>query len=402
MYLLSMKRLAIPLASIALFVMSCSNDDVADPDNSLKAPTTYKFERNGESSISYSGQTTRIAMAEELVKAINNATKTEEQLKAMFAHEEGNIDFENDDLNASSKNIKSKVAASEDFFKDNTTDATAIKAFFDTSIKDQVTNVFPNWEVTATAGNAGNIQEAGGGSTRYVNAKGVELNQLFGKSLIGALMTDQILNNYLSSAVLDAGANSTNNDDGTLAEGKNYTTMEHKWDEAFGYLYGADTAENPELGKDNFLNKYLKRVNDDADFEGIAKKVYDAFKLGRAAIVAKDYRLRDQQVETIREQLSKVIAIRAVYYLQAGKMTFGEDKATAFHALSEGLGFIYSLQFTRNPTTKTSYVAKSKVDDYVSQLLEDDGFWTIKGDTLDAISEDIASIFGFTVEQAAQ
>ncbi len=52
-------------------------------------------------------------------------------------------------------------------------------------------------------------------------------------------MTDQILNNYLSPAVLDAGDNVTKNDNDILADGKDYTTMEHKWDEAFGYLYGA-------------------------------------------------------------------------------------------------------------------------------------------------------------------
>ena len=55
-------------------------------------------------------------------------------------------------------------------------------------------------------------------------------------------MADQMLNNYLGSAVLDAGTNTADNDAGTLADGKNYTTMEHKWDEGFGYLYGADDA----------------------------------------------------------------------------------------------------------------------------------------------------------------
>lgn len=406
-----MKKISLSLAALSLVVLSCTsdNDEAINPDNnqqqdqsSVEAPATYKFEKNGQSSVSYSGQTTRIAMAEELMAALKNNAKTEAQLKAMFAHEEGNADFDNADLNASGKNIKSKTAASEDFFKANTTDGAAIKLFFDTAIKDQVTDVFPNWAVAATAGTAGNIQEAGGGSTRYVNGKGVELNQLFGKSLIGALMTDQILNNYLSSAVLDAGTNIVDNDKGTLAEGKNYTTMEHKWDEAFGYLYGADNAEAPELGKDSFLNKYLKKVEADSDFAGIAKTIYDAFKLGRAAIVAKKYDVRDQQAEIIRAQLSKVIAVRTVYYLQAGKAVLAADKASAFHDLSEGIGFLYSLQFTRKPNTKAPYFTKTQVDAYVAQLLAANGFWDVTGATLDSISTDIATAFGFTVEQAAQ
>ena len=37
--------------------------------------------------------------------------------------------------------------------------------------------------------------------------------------------------------------------------------MEHKWDEAFGYLYGAEEDETaPVLGVDSFLNKYLDKV----------------------------------------------------------------------------------------------------------------------------------------------
>jgi len=185
------------------------------------------------------------------------------------------------------KNIRSKTAASTDLFSANTTDATAIKNQFDAWIAEQVSDVFPNWSADASAGSAGKIQEAGGGSTRYVNGKGIEINQAINKGLIGGLMADQMLNNYLGSAVLDAGTNVADNDAGILVDGKNYTTMEHKWDEGFGYLYGADDQENPTLGADSFLNKYLARVEGDTDFQGIAATIYDAFKLGRAAIVNK-------------------------------------------------------------------------------------------------------------------
>ena len=67
----------------------------------------------------------------------------------------------------------------------------------------------------------------------------------------------------MSINVLDAGTNRADNDANTVVEGKSYTTMEHKWDEAFGYLYGTDNATNPALGADSFLNKYLARVNGD-------------------------------------------------------------------------------------------------------------------------------------------
>ncbi len=391
------------VALSALFFTSCSSDDdgADTTENEVATPASYAFIRNGNSTVSYSGQTTRIAMAEELVAALSDTSKTEEELDGMFAHAENAEDFSDSELNASDKSIRSKTAASSDFFSANTTDATAIKAEFDTWIASQVSEVYPEWDNIASSGVAGQLQEAGGGSIRYINAKGLELNQAVTKSLIGALMADQMLNNYLSTSVLDAGDNVANNDNDVLEEGTEYTTMEHKWDEAFGYLYGAETdPEAPELGVDSFLNKYLARVEGDTDFEGIAGTIYDAFKLGRAAIEAKNYTVRDEQADIIREEVSKIIGIRAVYYLQQGKVNLGTDYASAFHDLSEGFGFIYSLQFTREPGTDAPYFTKSEVDGFIDQLMADNGFWDVSTETLDQISEAIAAKFSFTVTEA--
>ena len=384
---------------ITLFV-SCDSDD--DPvDNLVTAPTTYAFERNGNSSVSFGGQTTRIQMANELGSALKDNSKTEMQLDAMFDHTMGENNFSNPDLNAANKSIRSKVAASKDFFASNSTGATAIKNQFDYWIESQVDDVFPYWDVDAEAGVAGQLQEAGGGSIRYINDKGLEYNQAFAKSLIGALMADQMLNNYLSPAVLDAGDNRANNDNDVLEADKDYTLMEHKWDEAYGYLYGnEDNPAVPVLGADSFLNKYLKKVDDDTDFTGIAADIYNAFKLGRAAIVAKNYTVRDEQANIIREKVSTAIAIRTVFYLQAGKTTLGTDNASAFHDLSEGYGFIFSLQFTRKPGTNEPYFTKQEVDGFLDQLMVEDGFWDLTPATLDEISNAIASKFDFTVEQA--
>ncbi|WP_417800165.1 DUF4856 domain-containing protein [Tenacibaculum sp.] len=397
-----MKRGILSMIAVsALVFTSCSSDD--EPVNSVKAPATYKFERNNESTVSFSGQTTRIKMATELITELKNPVKTEADLDNMFAHAEGAADFADATLNASNKNVRSKTAASTDFFSANTTEANAIKAQFDTWIKEQVDGVFPNWDVDAVAGTAGKLQQNGGGSTRYINGKGVELNQIFAKSLIGGLMVDQMLNNYLGTAVLDAGSNVTNNDNDVVEEGKSYTTMEHKWDEAYGYLYGneANPAE-PVLEADKFLNEYLAKVNGDADFAGIADDIYNAFKLGRAAIVAKNYEVRNEQAAIIREKISNVIAIRGVYYLQQGKNLWATDKAAAFHAISEGLGFIYSLQFTRKNNAKEAYFTKAEVEGLLEDLLgTGNGLWEdTTPATLDTVSETIAAKFSFTVTEA--
>ncbi len=411
-----MNKYLLALTAVAgLAITSCSSEDdnldLSPCDNctiDFEVPDSYTFTREGSSTVSFDGQTTRIKMGQELLSNFNVPTNTVDDLNGMFAHVEGDSNFEEAALNESDKSIRSKVAASADFYSTNATDQALIRADLDGFISAQVSEVFPNWEVAAEAGVAGQL--ADGESTRYVNANGLEYNQMFAKSLIGALMTDQILNNYLSTAVLDEAENITNNDADIVEEGKDYTTMEHKWDEAYGYAYGLNTDQanpNADLGADSFLNEYIERANADSDFEGIADEIFDAYKLGRAAIVAKDYNVRNQQAEIIKENISKVIAIRAIYYLQNGKTKLEGDNPNfggAFHALSEAYGFIYSLQFTRKPNSSDPYFSKDEVDTFLTTLLADgeNGLWNVEAATLDTISDDIAARFDFTVEEAAE
>ncbi|SMC60880.1 DUF4856 domain-containing protein [Cellulophaga tyrosinoxydans] len=402
------KNILLVLCSALLFV-SCDKDDNNSGDNSKEIlnPALYTFERDGASTVSFDGQTTRILMAGETTNAFKAFdTATEASIKAMFAHEKDAVDFSLTELNSSDKSIESKVAASSDFFAANTTESAIIKGEFAAYIEGQINEVFPNKDVVASAGVAGQI--ADGTSTRYINAQGLEYNQMFAKSLLGALMVDQILNNYLSTSVLDAENNRSNNDNDVLEAGKTYTSMEHKWDEAYGYIYGTSAnAANPNLtigSDDKFLNEYTGRVNDDSDFATIAADIFEAFKLGRAAIVAKNYNVRDEQAEIIRENISKVIAVRGIYYLQQAKTKIENDQITgSFHALSEAYGFIYSLRFTRKPGTTSPYFSKQEVDGLLSQLLGDgaNGLWDLKATTIDSISAAIAAKFDFTVAQAA-
>ncbi|MFK7813552.1 MAG: DUF4856 domain-containing protein [Maribacter sp.] len=433
-----MKNILFILAiTVGLFFTSCSSDDNDPPivaltptcddgikngdetevdcggactpcETAIANPDSYSFERDGESTVSFSGQTTRLQMGDEIVSAFKNPINSAAKLGAMFAHEESAMDFENADLNASDKNMRSKTAASIDFFSANATEQALIRADFDTWITAQVDEVFPNWQVSATPGQPGQI--ADGSSTRYINGKGLEYDQLWTKGLIGALVTDQVLNNYLSITVLDEADNRSNNDNGVVAEGKAYTTMEHKWDEAYGYVFGLNAdSENPnaDLGADNFLNKYIGRVEGDDDFAGIADEIFQAFKLGRAAIVAKDYSVRDAQAEIIRLKISEIIGIRAVYYLQQAKPSLTQENpayGTAFHDLSEGYGFIYSLQFTRKPNSNEAYFTKTEVDAFLVDLMDDgeNGLWNVTAETLDIIAITIAERFDFTLEQAGE
>lgn len=406
-----MYKKLIPLFLLPCALISCVND--SNTEVSIDEPDVYEFTRNGSSTVSFSGQTARIAMSEELISSMMDFDgATEIQLLQMYRNQDasgGNADpFSDPQLNSETKSIKEKVAASQDYFSSNASTGVQIKNEFESWISAQVNEVFPNENTLASPGQPGQI--ADGTSVRYVNAEGLEYNQMVTKSLIGALMTDQMLNNYLSTSVMDAGTNREDNDNEVLVEGTNYTNMEHKWDEAYGYLFGAaSNRANPltELGSaDSFLDKYLGRAENDDDFAGIAEEIFNAFKKGRAAIVAGAYDVRDEQAEIIRMRISEIIGIRSVFYLESAKTIMennSPDYGAIFHDLSEAYGFIYSLQFTRIPGMDEPYFTGSEVQSFINRMLGDgpDGLWDLTPETLNALSEDIASPFNFTIEQAA-
>ncbi len=409
-------RKSLPLLSALtlgfVFFSSCEKEETStsNPSPSLTAPTFYNFERNNASSVNFSGQSERLAMGAELSAALLDFSKSAQDLQEMFA----NADSLGNDvnpysaaaLNASSKSIRSKVAASYELFSANTALSARIKADMESFIDLQVAEIYSTRNEAASAGKAGQI--ADGSAVRYVNAQGFEYNEFLIKSLIGALCVDQMLNHYLSLAVLDEANNREDNDNGLLLEGTNYTNMEHKWDEAYGYLFGlADDPINPlvNLGaNDVFLNKYLARVNGDSDFSSYAQDIFNAFKLGRAAIVAGEYALRDQQIAIIKDRVSNIIGNFSVYYLQAAKNAFAANQpGTALHDLGEAYGFIYSLMFTQNPNTQAPYFTAQEVENILSDLSNQgsNGFWDLDAATLDNLSNQIADRFSFSLNQAA-
>tara|TARA_Y100000994_G_C15702959_1_gene446006 strand:+ start:376 stop:1593 length:1218 start_codon:yes stop_codon:yes gene_type:complete len=370
----------------SLFITSCDKDDDHDHDHNhhqeVTAPDTYSFERNGESTVSFSGQTCRLQMAKDIYDALNSPNMyTAQQVLEMFNDGTG-FDYSYD----CGKNVGSKTAASSSA-------SATVKPLFDNMINELFEDVAPNWTNTASVGMSGQITTSTG-STYQVNGMGLEIDQAFIKGLIGALVTDQITNNYLTASKLD-GDGTTNNSEGLVAG--QYTDMEHYWDEGFGYLYGYnnqhvggfdDNTTDVAVGTGVLLNKYLKKVND-SNQPGIADVIYDAFKLGRAAIVAGDYVIRDAQSQIITEHLHKIIAYKAVDYLIGGAETIqsGAPREDTFHGLSEGYGFILSLQFT-------DYFSNSDVNNMLSQLMDGNGFWDISVDELNSMANTIANAAG--------
>ena len=339
------------------------------PYNTLSSSSDYMttfVDALGVSTVNFSGQTTRINMLKELdayMKTGTSATIDAAKMQNMFQHQ--NSPFSDPDLNAAStKVISSKTAAS---FSASEADAERQRfiGYFQT-----LATVSQSNGQTAAQGQAGML-----GGKRLVDEKGIEYNQIIAKGLIGALMLDQISNVYL-------GTDKQNVDNTTPADGKNYTTMEHHWDEAYGYL--TKNATYPMKGDEAFLGEYARQG---ASIHGGAENLFLAFVKGRAAIVNKDYTTRDEQIAYIRAELEKAVATVAISYLN--KTNSASDDASRFHALSEGVGFIYSLRY--------AYAAKmsvAKSNELMDKLMnKTNGFWSLTAADIDNVRDELAAMY---------
>ena len=371
---------SIKLFAVSMLVatnFSCSSDDDSSSINGpeVTAPDTYVFERQGESTVSFGGQTARLEMATSLFNKLNDENVDESALLQMFNDGTG---FTADDgasqqeidaieaLNNSGKKLGNKTAAYGD---------ASVQPKIAGFLTEYANSVSTNFLQNASAGVAGTYVTTS--RTVRVNDKGMELNQVFAKSLIGALVMDQVAYGYLSEVKIGDGVD---NDASALGAGQ-YTIMEHHFDEGLGYVYGQEsditTAATPQ-GNGILFNKYLKKVDaDNGEEPGLGMEIYDAFKLGRAAIVAGNSSVRDAQAEVVKTKMSRVILHKAAYYLRdsAAALDATEvDYSDYFHSLSEGYGFILSLQFTYD-ADGMNYFSHSEVEAMLSTLESGDGFW---------------------------
>ncbi|MVO09373.1 DUF4856 domain-containing protein [Flavobacterium sp. TP390] len=384
---------------LGIGLVSCSSDDNGSTTDSLNVPETYEFNRNNQSTVDFSGQSNRLLMLTEIGNYIKNQGVAGNVvdvtvLNNMYANE--NNPFSTTEMNTSGKELKDKTAASRDYFVNlggggSNLEQAEVRAFFESQFSDANAASQGN---NAAANVAGKYQD--GTSIRLFAANGLEPQQVLLKGLMGACFMDQIVNNYLSTAVLDEANNKINNSNKLLESGKNYTKMEHLWDEAYGYIYGADGGK--------FWDSYINQVNADVDFNTVKAEIELAFRKGRAAIVANNYTVRDEQIAIIKTKLALVPAVRAVFYLKEGKAKLITDNgAKAFHALSEAYGFIMALRYTNNPSTNAPYFSKTEVNAILSDLTAGtNGLWDVDylNTKLDELATTIATRFNFTVAQA--
>lgn len=421
-----MKKVVLSFFAVSALFCSCSNDDdgggegsvvnipsvdevITGTEFSRGADGDYAsyisnyltlFTRNDASTVSFSGQTTRLQQTVEIGGNLKTTTSVAD-IQLEFEGQDGlSAGFTDASLNGTTKIVRAKTSSSIGLFnKSNATGQGAINVAVIDGFISSHQDVLTNWATTASAGVAGTFLDSDG-STRYVTAKGLELDQAFTKSMIGALAYDQVVNQYLNRLDDEADGSDvyrTANDEGVL-DGDTYTTMEHHWDESFGYVYGNITGEN-------LIFKYIDNVDGLPKFSGVESDILEAFVTGRIAIVEKNYTTRDAQISILREKLGLIIAVRAVNYLGGGADLIGSlaagdtARADAFHDLSEGYGFVNSLRYIVDGDG-SAYFTDAEVDAYLDILNAGNGFWTVTSDQLLDMADDIAakSVGGFSWE----
>ncbi len=368
------------LAISLLALTACTPEDDT-PGNSLSVPTTYSFERGGESTVSFSGQIARQAMLAELSATVKSGVdQTLDYQDLVDMYENNNAPFSDPDLNTSGKSLSSKTSASPKFVFDQGNTINWFKGWLQGAADASATSN------TAADGTAGVVSNTDGSKRYLVDERGVEYIQVFEKGLMGAVMLDQTVNNYLTDLKLDV--------DNDPANGDPYTDMEHHWDEGYGYFtLQQDLELDPSISQNRGLWSHYM-VGLDAEF-GVATDTYYAFRKGRAAIVAQDYDVRDAQIPTIVTALEEACYLKALGYLNKGAnfLTNG-DAASGFHALSEGIGFLHSLRYAASET-----VSPAKSDEIIETLISGNGFWAGDIQTrIENVKTELQQLYGLSEE----
>ena len=268
-----------------------------------------------------------------------------------------NIPYSPDSLNKIGFSLASKA-----------TDAVTFKALADSTVK-----VSQYYNTPASKGVAGKYE------SRLVNYKGLEFNQAVAKGLMGALSLYNVI------SILDKIPSDDNN---TVTAGKG-TVMQHNWDLAFGYVgvpkdYDTAfsyTATPVKADRPFALGGYFAERGKPIAAGG---RVFEAFRKGRAAIVAKDYATRDAAILTIKEYMEKTIAAAAYYYIsiQPTRAKISEK----VHDLSEAYGFILALKY-RASNSKLSATNYQALLDIMSS-----NFYEIMDDATNAKTKQAQSI----------
>lgn len=333
---------------VLLLMVGCTKDDDNNPQPinpivpvtpGYSTPSTYSFvDATGNSTVDFIGQKQRLEMAEEIIDYAKSAntlgvTVGASTLKNMYANNGYTwVDAPGLGMTGSTKQLKDKTAGG------------------DVGVQDLVESYFDSLEVLSNL-NYDNSAEAYGyggvwnnGTKSYLQAgSGIEYKEMVEKAFMCAVFMNQMTVNYLGTLADD--------DNENLVAGKNYTEMQHHWDEAYGYFTSG--INYPTEGADRFWGEYTYKRE---AVLGSATIISEAFRKGRAAIDNKDYVTRDAQIAIIRNEMERICAGTAISYLNKAKSNI-TNNCVKNHELSEAKGLIDGLRYGYKAVSGTGMVA---------------------------------------------
>lgn len=378
-----MKNYLIAAVSAMLLLQSCEKDSpiennknkITQPNNQNK--NVYSFLKNERTSTDFYQMRVLLDMythTERYAKDGLSLELKEQELRNLFQNKNTPFKPLNSELFNSFEVLNKETSLSlSNFFASSTYGKLHLEKInkrFEKNIKDLL-RTSKQREQAAEQGKAGYLIY-GKNNRRLVDEGAIETVQILTKMFMGAFQLDRIINHLMLPETLNVSNEK-------LVEGKNYTAMEHLWDEAFAltglpedskinYVENASASDKSKYAR--FWSGYIYRVDVSAAGKGVKAQLYDAFISGRQAIAEKNYTKRDENAHKIGELLSKVCAVRSAYYLKNGvkylKAATGNSSAEASHEISEGLGFAYALFFS------------SKKLDYskdIEDIITDKGLW---------------------------
>ena len=414
----------ISLLSAAILLAACGDsDNDNDSNNGVSVPETYTFESSlisGDSSVSHSGQATRHILISELKNLIGSAdlqaaaTKADAMamLNAVYAKgtkdvtgnlittnvytagaeatpvsislKSENVTLLQDDFSSVSddKNLQGKIAGKDNLLTHGEFIGWSVTTTGDNEAKGDGVNAAPELLIQQWFDQIADLAVDGDADTKYVTAEGLDLQQLVQKFLLGAVTYSQGAEDYLKA---DKGLVKQNSAEDKA--GKPYTSLEHQWDEGFGYFGAAhdynlysdsenkaqqdnDTNQDGEIdlyseysfGHSVNAAKRDKGSADNAAATDFSKGAMDAFLKGRAIIqenigtdpvAGEGYHVElVAQANVALNNWEKAVAATVVHYINdviADYDTFGTpdfNSGDLARHWSEMKGFALGLQFS--------------------------------------------------------
>lgn len=336
-----------------IVIQSCKPAD----NPQYEVPTVYNF-----TNVSYTGQTYRIAMLEEMIDYMKTARTSGTELDAiilknMFSN--NGSPFGDSTLNNSGKQLKNKCYAP---------DQALIESYFDSiALASQSINAGSN-------GVAGIVTSSVEPDKKYVlSANGFDYTEMIEKGVMGSVYYYQAISNYLENISTD--------DNNTVVQGEG-TAMEHHFDEAFGY-FGVPVDFPDNTSAVLYWGEYCNDLNGVLNSNSL---MMNSFLAARAAISNKDYTTRDEKINIISETWETIVAASAIHEINESIEYFGDD-ALRNHTLSEFLGFVNSLKY--NVNAKITAIQIDEVTNYIGNNL-----YNVTLNDLNAAKNTLSSIYG--------